>query len=437
MLVPVVAELIFSFIIGNINQLILNRFSREAIAATTAAGSFLSLMINLYSVFYVGQGILLAPCWGRREYREGSRIWTVSVCDNILLSLFLAGIGIFGNSFILKWMQVPPELQEMSREYLIVALGLSVFQGVTLTFASAFRAIGDMKDVMLGNTLISGSCVFMNFLILMLIPAQRQSICQYALAGILAQFFGCVYYIRKALKDERIELKIFHGQWREDFGKITGKIVRFGIFGGLENVIYLINQTIIISMIGRLGTQALLVKGYTGNLTGYLTMPASAVSLVASTLIGMSIGMGDEERAGECLRKCMKLGLAATVVLCGAALLIGRRFLGIYVEDPRLMDACMTILIIDIGVEIFRCMASLMVISLKAIGDVRVTFLMVILGTVLNVGISWLLGFRLGLGLPGVWIGYGADLAFRGIWGIRIWRKHMRLHTYPVYSQAQ
>lgn len=432
MMVPVVLELIFTFIISNINQLIINQFSREAVAATTAAGTFLSLMVNLYSVFYVGQGILLAPCWGRREYEQAGKIWTVSVCDNLLLSILLAGIGLFGSPLVLKWMRVPLELEEMAGEYLAIALGLSAFQGVTLTFSSAFRSIGDMKTVMLGNTLINGSCVFMNYLVLMLIPTKEQRIYQYVLAGIFAQIFGCIFYMARAHGNGQIRFRLSGSGWREDFRKISAKIAHFGIFGGLEGVIYLVSQTVIVSMMGSLGTRALLIKGYTGNLTNYLTIPASAVSVVAASVIGMSIGMLDEERAEGCLRKCMKLGLAATAVLCGAALLFGRLFLGLYIAEPELTDACMLIIVIDLAVEMFRCMAALMVSGLKAIGDVKTTFYMVIAGSALNVGISWLLGIRLGLGLPGIWAGYGVDLAFRGLLGLWIWKRHFRLHSYPV-----
>lgn len=432
MMIPVVMELIFTFIISNINQLIINQFSRDAVAATTAAGTFLSLMVNLYSVFYVGQGILLAPCWGRREYEQAGKIWTVSVCDNLLLSVFLAGIGLFGSPLVLKWMRVPLELEKMAGEYLAIALGLSVFQGVTLTFASAFRSIGDMKTVMLGNTLINGSCVFMNYLVLVLIPTQEQRIYQYVLAGIFSQIFGCIFYMARAHGNGQIRFRVFDSGWKEDFRKISAKIAHFGVPGGLEGVIYLVSQTVIVSMMGSLGTQALLVKGYTGNLTNYLTIPASAISVVAASVIGMSIGMLDEERAKNCLRKCMMLGLTATALLCGGALLFGRFFLGLYITESGLMDACMRILVIDLAVEMFRCMAALMVSSLKAIGSAKATFYMVIAGSALNVGISWLLGIRLGLGLPGIWAGYGVDLAFRGLLGLWIWKRHVKLHNYPV-----
>lgn len=433
MLLPVMLELILTYIIANLNQLILNQFSQEAVAATTAAGTFLSLMMNLYSIFYVGQGILLAPCWGRREYQEGSRIWMVSLLDNVLVSILLGAIGLFGSGLILRCLKVPLELQGMAREYLVVVLGLSVFQGLSLTFAAAFRAIGDMKTVMAGNLLINGSCVFMNFLVLILVPPAEQRIYQYAFAGILAQMLGGAFYLWMAVRNEKIELRVLHGQWREHFREITGKLVRFGFFGGMEGVVYLISQTIVMSMIGSLGTRALMIKGYTGNLFNYLTLPSSAVPLVAATMIGMSIGMRDEERAGKCFQKCLRITIAATLLLCVAALLFGRRFLGIYVSDPQLMEECMRILWIDIAIELCRCVAALMVVSLKAIGEVRVPFFMVIAGSVLNVGVSWLLGIQMGFGLPGIWIGYGIDLAFRGGLGMLVWRRHVRRHTYPVW----
>ena len=80
------------------------------------------------------------------------------------------------------------------------------------------------------------------------------------------------------------------------------------------------------------------------------------------------------------------------------------------------------------------CIAALLVACLKAIGDVRMPFFMVILGSLINIGVSWLFGIKAGLGLPGIWIGYWADLAFRGIWGLLLWRKHTRRHSYPVWK---
>ena len=117
-----------------------------------------------------------------------------------------------------------------------------------------------------------------------------------------------------------------------------------------------------------------------------------------------------------------------------AALLIGRRFFAMYTNDPLLLDQCMVILKAEIAMELFRSIASLIVACLKAIGDVRMPFFMVIAGSLLNIGVSWLFGIRLSLGLPGIWIGYAADLAFRSVLGYLLWKKHVRNHSYPVWK---
>lgn len=434
MLLPIVLELIFAYVCSSVNQIILNRFSTQAVAATTAAGTFMSLMLTTYAVFYAGQSILLAPCWGRKEYAEGSRILTVGLVDNILLGILLAAFWFCGSPVILRCLGIPPELWGMSKGYLAVMLGLSVFPGITATFATAFRAIGDMKTAMAGSILINGTWLLTEFLILWLVPPSRQNIAQYAFASILAHMCGTVFYIWMSARDKRIELRLFHAQWRAKFRETTGQIFRFGVFGGMESVIYLISQTVVISMIGNLGTRALLVKGYTANLINYLILPASAVPIAAATLIGMGIGMRDEEHVLKYFRKSLRLVCGATVVLELVALLLGRQFFRIYVSDPQLLDECMTILKAEIAMELFRCIAALVVASLKAIGDVRMPFFMVIVGSLLNIAVSWLFGIKLGLGLPGIWIGYGADLAFRGCVGFLVWRNHVRYHTYPVWK---
>lgn len=169
----------------------------------------------------------------------------------------------------------------------------------------------------------------------------------------------------------------------------------------------------------------------------YLTTPASAFTIAAATVIGLALGAGNEEKAKRCLRKSLLLALCATVVLEAAAMLLGRRILQLYVTDSAMLDACMQLITVDLAVEIARCVASIMVSSLKAVGNVRTPFLMALLGGALNISVSWLLGIRLGLGLPGIWAGYGADLALRGIVGLCVWRRHVMHHSYPILEQTQ
>ena len=131
----------------------------------------------------------------------------------------------------------------------------------------------------------------------------------------------------------------------------------------------------------------------------------------AATIIGLALGAGNEEKARQCLRRSLLLALSATVVLAAAALLLGRSVLRLYVAD-----------------------AAILVSSLKTIGNVRTPLLMALLGSALNISVSWLLGIR--LGQPGIWAGYGADLVLRSIVGLCIWRAHVTRRSYPILEQT-
>ena len=131
----------------------------------------------------------------------------------------------------------------------------------------------------------------------------------------------------------------------------------------------------------------------------------------AATIIGLALGAGNKEKARQCLRRSLLLALSATVVLAATALLLGRSVLRLYVAD-----------------------AAILVSSLKAIGNVRTPLLMALLGSALNISVSWLLGIR--LGQPGIWAGYGADLVLRSIVGLCMWRAHVTRRSYPILEQT-
>ena len=114
MVIPLILDYSLTYVIASINQIILNKFSSNAVAATTAVSMFVSLMVNMYTLFYVGQSIFLAPCWGRKSYKEGSRFWSVSIVDNVAVGLLIGIVGIFGSSFVMTALKVPQELRQMA-----------------------------------------------------------------------------------------------------------------------------------------------------------------------------------------------------------------------------------------------------------------------------------------------------------------------------------
>ena len=147
MLWPIFFELIMTGIIGNINQMILNEFSPIAVASTTAASQFLTLTNNMYTIFSVGQSILVALAWGAGNDREGVRILLSSLFANLCFSIVLSLTGTALIPNVTVWLNMPMELRQMGADYLKVMISCSVFQAMTVTLSAALRAMGKMKEV--------------------------------------------------------------------------------------------------------------------------------------------------------------------------------------------------------------------------------------------------------------------------------------------------
>lgn len=76
-----------------------------------------------------------------------------------------------------------------------------------------------------------------------------------------------------------------------------------------------------------------------------------------------------------------------------------------------------------------------MIVSLKAIGDVVTPFRMIIVGSILNILVSWLFGIYLNFGVAGICVGYCADLGYRGVAGLIVWKRRVARHDYPVLGK--
>jgi Na+-driven multidrug efflux pump len=96
---------------------------------------------------------------------------------------------------------------------------------------------------------------------------------------------------------------------------------------------------------------------------------------------------------------------------------------GIVTGNKEIIALGGTILLIDIIVEAGRSVNLTMVRSLQAAGDIRFPILLGIASTwAVAVGMSYILGVRLEMGLVGVWTAMGADECLRAVICLFRWK---------------
>ncbi|HHV12511.1 MAG TPA: hypothetical protein GXX75_19745 [Clostridiales bacterium] len=423
MMWPILIELIVNGFIGNLNQAIINDYSSDALATIGSGSQIFLLIINLYAIISVGLSILLAQVAGGKRYEECNKIINAALVMTFVLGLVISLAGVLSIPLLLRLIHIPIELEELGRQYLLVTIGFSFIQAILNTFIAVFRSFGHMKKVTF--TLISVNLLTLLFtkLVSVSIPEASRNLMHYAITGVIAQSIGILLFFRMLRRDKAFSFTLSIKEGVVHSKRIMLRILRLGIPGGLEGIIYLIAQTIVVGFVGMLGTQAMFTKAIVGNVTYYMSMATAAITTAAGAMIGHLIGAGKLDEVKISCRKNIRLTIGITVPLCTLLVLLGQKILGIYTEDMGIINIGVKILLLSSLMELARGVAANMVTALKSVGDVDFPFLIIIFASIINILVSFYLGIYLKMGLAGIWIGYIADLVLRGAACMVRWKR--------------
>ena len=297
------------------------------------------------------------------------------------------------------------EMVGRASNQLFIAVG-----GVALLFMmiALFRAVGDskvsMKVSLVANLVnIAGNAI--------LIYGARIGAAGAALSTLFSRILSAVMIIVLLGKSDKI---IVSNHWRIDT-KILGKILYIGVPNGLENSIFQIGKLLTTSLIAGFGMAATTANAVTGSIASFQQIPANAIGVAMITVIGQCIGAGETEQALYYLKKMMKVAYACMILLGIPMIIFARPICGIYHLSPETMK-------ITVFLLCYSCVCCMLVHplsfaqsnALRAAGDVRFTMIVAIASMWLcRVGMAYILGQGLGLGVIGVWIAMTMDWVVR------------------------
>lgn len=145
-MVPVWIGNIFQQFYNVVDSVIVGRFlGVNALAAVGSTGSVVFLVMGLVNGITSGFSVLLAQCFGAKDYKKLRYYECVAgiLCAGI--AVFLTMFLVFATEPILRLMKTPDEIFDDTKAYLVV-----IFAGVAVTalynmLAGMLRALGDSK----------------------------------------------------------------------------------------------------------------------------------------------------------------------------------------------------------------------------------------------------------------------------------------------------
>lgn len=419
---PIFIEIALFMIMGNIDVIMLSRYSQNAVAAVGNANQILSLTGLIFSVITAATGILFAQYLGAKNHDQLNVIATTSLAGNLIFSVLISTVILIFSRPLLLLINVPLDLIDLAVEYMNIVGGLIFIFSLSMTLTSVIKSSGNTKPVMFMALLMNILNVIGNYIFLfgpfgLPILGVKGVAISTAFARTVA-FVFYFYYVKKVL-NIHISIRYLIPIPKE----LIKKMLHIGIPSALEPVSYQLSQVVIFSIINTLGIYVINTRMYVQTMVMFVYLAVLAISQASQIMVGHMVGANREDEVKKVVFRNLRISLYITLVMSVLLAIFNRNIITIFTDDPKIIELAATIFIIDIFVEIGRVFNLVLISSAKAAGDVRYpAYIGIASMWIISVGMSFLLVRWMGLGLAGIWIALAGDEAVRSVLMVRRWQ---------------
>lgn len=371
-----------------------NLLGETAYAALTNSTSIILLLTSVAMGATNGVSILLSQAIGAKNEQKKRTLISTSFCIAVVFSLLVTLLLELLLPTILKLLNTPMETMSMAKDYLSIYILGYLLVYLYLYFTAVLRSFGNtMFQViaMLISTILNA--------ILDPIFIQKIGFQGAAIATLLSQSLCLVFmliYIRKK--------RIFKFSF-VDFDKSTIiPLIKNAIPSVIQQSIPAISTTFLTSLISTYSISAIAAYGITGKLETILFYPAMAFNMVLTSIIGQCIGAKRADRAKDYLKLSLKYGGVVLLILSALVIAFSTQLSNLFVSSNVVAQIVKVyFMIISIG-YILNTITNCYLGSLNGMGSpTKSMLLMIFYYLVVRIHLSYAISYA-GFGLNGIWV---------------------------------
>jgi putative MATE family efflux protein len=324
---------LFQQLYNTADTLIVGQFlGTEALAAVSASGSLIFLMVSFFEGLAMGAGVLISRYYGANEPDNVNRAVHTDLAMGLLCGTVLTVVGVAFTPTLLRWMQVDPEVMpqaiEYFRYYFLGGLALVMYN----TCRGIMTALGDSKRPL--YYLIFSSLLNIA-LDLLFVAGFGWGVWSAALATVISQAASVLLCLVHMCKKDQV----FTVQWQKLrlHRDMLRQILRYGLPSAVQNSVIAIANVIVQSHVNLYGKMATAASGVHSKIEGFAFLPITAFNMAVTTFVSQNLGARQYERA----KSGARIGILTAVVLAelvGVVVFFGSEWLvGIFDATPEVL----------------------------------------------------------------------------------------------------
>ena len=445
--------LVFSLpmLIGNIFQQLYNvadsaivgrGVGPDALAAVGATGSLSFLFFSFCIGVASGSGIVASKYFGAKDDRKVKQVIVNSAYIMLAASVLMAVLGYALSAPILRFLDTPDNIIELSTMYLqLMCIGIPLI-GMYNYGSAMLRALGDSITPLI---FLLVSCVINIGLDLLFVNVFAWGVFGAAIATLIAQFIsgiGCLIFAY--LKNDYF--KITKDMLRPD-AKIIRECIRMGSMLALQMSLIAVSCIALQRYVNGFGSMTVAVFTAVGRFEQIVQQPYNSLSMAVSTHAGQNLGARNYKRINEGFRKSMIIMAVFSAVILPVAFFGGEAVMRIFVEEPEIIS--MGAQALRITSVFYFALGTIYVCRgvLNGIGDAGFSLSNGIVEVIGRIGFPLLLSLFPAIGVWGIWLAAGLTWFISGFFALVRYfvkvrstdfiRASSAARTEPLHSKAK
>lgn len=341
----------FPLMVGNLLQqlynvadtLIVGRFlGADALAAV---GSSYTLMVFLTSILLglcMGSSAFFSMEFGRENYDRLKKGFFISFVLIGSVTILLNLIVFTQIDFIIELLQVPAEVVELMRDYLIC-----IFAGIFATFlynyfANLLRAVGNSLTPLV---FLAFSSILNIVLDLVFVLVFHWGVKGAAVATVISQYvsgIGIMFYYR--FRFPHLQVQARHMKWD---GRILKEIAGLSFLTCVQQSIMNLGILMVQGLVNSFGTVVMAAFAAAVKIDSFAYMPVQDFGNAFSTYIAQNFGAGKRERIQRGIKSSALVSFGFCLFISFVVCVFAKPLMEIFVE-PSHVD------IVSVGVRYLR-----------------------------------------------------------------------------------
>lgn len=404
---PVIIGQLGVVLMGVVDNVMIGDLGYRFLSAASLANSIFFILV----VLGMGMTFAISPLVAEAEASQNLEACGRYLRQGVWVAIataFVIGLLMLGGTLLLPFLDQPEEDVRLATPYLHI-LNVSVLpmllflifkqfsDGLSLTRPAMYiTLIGLVFNTVANWVLINGYWGF-----------PRWELNGAGVATLLSRILMFVLMAGYIVRSPRFARYYPAFRWREVQLSVIRKIVSIGLPSGMQYFFEVGAFGGAVIMAGWLGMVDRSAHQIVINLSSVTYMVVSGISAGAAIRVGTSLGRRDLLGMRQAGMAGVYLG-AVLMLFFSVALVIGRHwFPHQYVENTNVLDVASRLMIIAAFFQLFDGIQAVGIGILRGIQDVRVpTVITFVAYWVLALPVGYVMGFKMGYGIDGLWYGF-------------------------------